>query len=61
MFKKREINLSTTVIVVLILAIIVFIAALLIFTNVGSGFMEFVKEQLGIGKSLVNNTHIGGS
>lgn len=53
MLSKRG-DLSITTIVVIIIALLVLIVALIIFSSASGGFLETIKQQLGIGQELVN-------
>ena len=56
MLNKRGMDLSINAIVIIILALLVLIVMILIFTGASSDFLGFVKQQLGIGKTLANET-----
>ena len=57
MLNKRGMDLSINTIILLILGLIVLVVMIIIFSGPSGDFFGFVKEQLGIGGRLVNETN----
>ena len=55
MFQKRG-DLSITSSVVIILALLVLVVVLIIFSNTSNGFLVAIKQQLGFGQTLLNES-----
>ena len=58
MFNKRGMDLSINTIIIIILALLVLVIAILMLTGVSGGFLDTIRNQLGFGKSLVNESMI---